>query len=231
MSNSAEAMSAEVLKAKALNSVVQEPSLSLREQRRQQRIDLNREHILATAETMFAERGFHGTGLKEVAARCEFSVGSIYSFFQNKEKLFEDVLLRRTPFQGEAVRICAPESMPADERLVAIAKRQIQDMQEYPDWNIIAVDTARTTQMNGTMVPEVYRLYLRQAIAFLQGVVEQGQREGSVRDGDSETLAQLYYTILTSYISNNLVFGSTVGTTPDVDLYLDFIRQAFSTRR
>lgn len=209
---------------------MQQSSLSLREQRRQQRIDLNREHILTTAELMFAERGFHGTGLKEVAARCEFSVGSIYSFFQNKEKLFEEVLLRRTPFQGEAVRICAPESMAADERLVAVAKRQIQDMQEFPAWNMIAVDTARSTQMNGAMVPEVYRTYLQQSIRYLRDIVEQGQREGTVRGGDSETLAQLYYTILTSYISNRLVFGSAGEIEPDVELYLDFIRQSFSTR-
>lgn len=222
---------AEMQNTETQNGRAQLSAVGLREQRRQQRIELNREHILTTAELMFAERGFHGTGLKEIAAQCEFSVGSIYSFFQNKEKLFEEVLLRRTPFQSEAVRVSAPESMAADERLVGVAKRQIQDMREFPAWNVIAVDTARSTQMNGTIVPEVYRIYLHQAIGFLRDIVEQGQREGTVRSGDSETLAQLYYTILTSYISNRLVFGSTGEAEPDVELYLDFIRQSFSTRR
>ncbi len=53
--------------------------LSPRELRKQQRIALSREQILDTAEELFAEYGYHETGLKDLAARCEFSVGSIYA--------------------------------------------------------------------------------------------------------------------------------------------------------
>ncbi|HEY7948981.1 MAG TPA: helix-turn-helix domain-containing protein, partial [Acidimicrobiales bacterium] len=54
------------------------------ERRRQQ----TRDHLLAAAAQVFAERGFHGTSLDEVAAVAGFSKGAVYSNFKNKEDLF-----------------------------------------------------------------------------------------------------------------------------------------------
>ena len=54
------------------------------ERRRQQ----TREHLLAAAAEVFAERGFHGASLDEVAAAAGFTKGAVYSNFKNKEDLF-----------------------------------------------------------------------------------------------------------------------------------------------
>jgi AcrR family transcriptional regulator len=68
---------------------------SRREQRRLQHQDLSRAQLLDAAEEVFGAKGFHETTLKEVAELAEFSVGSVYSFFQNKDDLFLNVFLRR----------------------------------------------------------------------------------------------------------------------------------------
>ncbi len=54
------------------------------ERRRQQ----TREHLLAAAAQVFAERGFHGASLDEVAAVAGFTKGAVYSNFKSKEDLF-----------------------------------------------------------------------------------------------------------------------------------------------
>src|SRR5271166_4734292 len=54
------------------------------ERRRQQ----TREHLLQAAAQVFAERGFHGASLDEVAAAAGFTKGAVYSNFKNKEDLF-----------------------------------------------------------------------------------------------------------------------------------------------
>jgi AcrR family transcriptional regulator len=54
------------------------------ERRRQQ----TRDHLLAAAAEVFAERGFHGASLDEVAAVAGFTKGAVYSNFKNKEDLF-----------------------------------------------------------------------------------------------------------------------------------------------
>ena len=69
--------------------------LSRREQRRLQHQDLSRAQLLDAAEEVFGRKGFHETTLKEVAELAEFSVGSVYSFFESKDDLFRQIFVRR----------------------------------------------------------------------------------------------------------------------------------------
>jgi TetR/AcrR family transcriptional regulator len=57
--------------------------------------DLSRNQLLDAAEEMFGQKGFHDTTLREIADLAEFSVGSVYSFFESKEDLFRQIFLRR----------------------------------------------------------------------------------------------------------------------------------------
>src|SRR6476619_5040020 len=66
-----------------------------RHERRLLHQDLSRSQLLDAAEEVFGQKGFHATTLKEVAELAEFSVGSVYSFFENKADLYLSVFLRR----------------------------------------------------------------------------------------------------------------------------------------
>ena len=46
-----------------------------------------RDKILEAALELFAERGFHGTPVPEVAARAKVGAGTIYRYFESKEAL------------------------------------------------------------------------------------------------------------------------------------------------
>ena len=87
-----------------------------REQRRLQHQDLSRGQLLDAAEEVFGRKGFHEATLKEVAELAEFSVGSVYSFFDNKDDLFRQIFVRRgdefMPGLREALR---DEGTPLDQ--------------------------------------------------------------------------------------------------------------------
>lgn len=61
------------------------------ERRREQ----TRDYLLAAAAQVFAERGFHGATLDEVAAVAGFTKGAVYSNFKSKDDLFLAVLESR----------------------------------------------------------------------------------------------------------------------------------------
>jgi AcrR family transcriptional regulator len=61
------------------------------ERRRQQ----TREYLLAAAAEVFAERGFYGATLDEVAAVAGFTKGAVYSNFKSKDDLFLALLESR----------------------------------------------------------------------------------------------------------------------------------------
>ncbi|MGH9920497.1 MAG: TetR/AcrR family transcriptional regulator [Nitrososphaerales archaeon] len=70
------------------------------ERRRQQTSD----YLLRAAEQVFAERGFNGASLDEVAAVAGFTKGAVYSNFKNKEDLFLALLESRYAEELQQVR-------------------------------------------------------------------------------------------------------------------------------
>jgi AcrR family transcriptional regulator len=60
-------------------------------ERRRQR---TREALLDAAATVFAERGFQGASLDEIAATAGYTRGAIYKHFADKEELLHEVCVR-----------------------------------------------------------------------------------------------------------------------------------------
>jgi AcrR family transcriptional regulator len=70
------------------------------ERRRQQ----TREYLLAAAAEVFAERGFHGATLDEVAAVAGYTKGAVYSNFKSKDDLFLALLESRYEAAMDSLR-------------------------------------------------------------------------------------------------------------------------------
>ena len=96
------------------------------ERRRQQ----TREHLLAAAAEVFAERGFHGASLDEVAAVAGFTKGAVYSNFKNKEDLFLALFKANYDREMDAIRTALRNSeVPPEARIsdfVALIRDQTQ---------------------------------------------------------------------------------------------------------
>lgn len=53
---------------------------------------LRRDQILAAAKKVFARNGFHATTIADVAKESRLAYGSIYWYFDSKEKLFHELM-------------------------------------------------------------------------------------------------------------------------------------------
>lgn len=54
---------------------------------------MDRALITETAARLFSERGFYNVSMSEIAAEAEFSVGTLYNYFKNKDELYETILM------------------------------------------------------------------------------------------------------------------------------------------
>ncbi len=63
-----------------------------RRSRREERKEETRAELIAAAGKVFAERGFHGASLDQIAAEAGYTTGAIYANFAGKEDLFLAVL-------------------------------------------------------------------------------------------------------------------------------------------
>jgi len=52
-----------------------------------------RNDILSAALELFSERGYHNVSMHEIAQKAEFSVGTLYHFFKNKEDLYKALIM------------------------------------------------------------------------------------------------------------------------------------------
>jgi len=55
----------------------------------------HRKEILEGALELFSERGYHNVSMEEIARRSEFGVGTLYTFFHNKEELYKEMVLEK----------------------------------------------------------------------------------------------------------------------------------------
>ncbi len=93
---------------------------------RERRRELTREALLAAARRVFAQRGFTGASLEEIAEAAGFTRGAIYKNFANKEELFFQVFERGIERQLEAfTQAFAPSPMLDDVAKAADTWRNV----------------------------------------------------------------------------------------------------------
>jgi TetR/AcrR family transcriptional regulator len=202
---------------------------SPREERRQQRVDLFRGQVLDAAEQMFADLGYHGTNLKAVAARCEVSVGSLYSVVDGKEALFGAVLDRRGADFVRLMSGLATADVPADERLLRLAELQVRYFREHPHWARITtafVSPGARSDLPGGEVALRYAEGYRQAIARQATVIAEGQRAGLIRAGDPGALARMFSAMVSAHhvIDDQATTGGAALT---LEEFLELLRATF----
>ena len=188
-----------------------------RAERRLQHHGISRGQLLDAGESVFGRKGYHDTTLKEVAELAGFAVGSVYSFFENKDDLFRSIFLRRGDEFMVAMReLCAQERPPLDQ-LRAMVDFQVEFFRRHPDFARLTVRYANVASLGAaaeltTTITDNYQESMR-----LQGAIfERGQREGVFRPGDPHSLAS---------ILSGMVFSYQVLDTEDGRLPLESLHQ------
>ena len=82
--------------------------------RRVNRGQATRQHLVEVATELFAARGYEGTSIEAVLDRTGASRGSLYHHFVSKERLFEAVVERVHAQVGEATLAAANASGQSD---------------------------------------------------------------------------------------------------------------------
>ena len=162
---------------------------SRREQRRQLQQDLSRNQLLDAAEEVFGAKGFHDTTLKEIAELAEFSVGSVYSFFENKDDLFLNVFLRRGEEFLPGMEAAATAGDDPVAQLHALVEFEVDFFRQHPHFGRLYLRSFPGDVLDSS--PELAENFAR-AMAVQAGIFRRGQAAGVLRDGDPEVLARLF---------------------------------------
>ena len=93
----------------------------------------NLSRILAAAGRVFAQRGYDGTSLQEVAEEAGVTKPTVYNYFSGKAALYEQTLAMVHRQMIRRLQQAARQGETAYDRVLALMRCQLQFAREYAD--------------------------------------------------------------------------------------------------
>jgi AcrR family transcriptional regulator len=193
--------------------------------RKERERQARRAEIMRAAEALFSERGFHEVTMEAIAERAELSKGAVYLYFCSKEELFF-TLIRETAHDFLAAlesAIAEPGSFV--DRLTRMVQRYFAFFEHHRAF--FKLIHSEKSRMDAAVVDSFRREMTElfgKFIAFYQGVMETGKREGVLRDVPAIHLVHCLNGMLDSFVFHWVYTGPEPSLVPlsetVVDLFL-----------
>jgi AcrR family transcriptional regulator len=98
-----------------------------------------RDRLLEAAAQVFAEKGFYGAAVEEIAERAGFTRGAFYSNFSGKDDLFLALFDDRMRRQVDQVRALLEASRSPEEFFAALRRRS-RSQPNDPSWRLLRAE-------------------------------------------------------------------------------------------
>lgn len=160
-----------------------------------------RQEILDAATRLFAAKGYHGTAMSEIAKEAEFSTGSLYNFFKNKEELYFTLLREKIEaLQEELVAVYGIEGKVEDKlrRFVEITLSYFERERYF-----FRIFMERRSEFQISMKGEFSEVIFQKYEEYLGNMVklmEEGVSEGAFKALDPVELALIFLGVLNTFI-------------------------------
>jgi len=146
--------------------------------KREQKHDDKRSRILAAAIQAFSRNGFQETRISDIAKAANVADGTVYLYFDGKKEILSKIFEER---MGRSLERGSEELQRIDgavAKLRRIIELHLEDLGENPE--LATVFQIELRHSAGFM--ELYsRGHLRDYFQLITEVLEEGQKEGSVR--------------------------------------------------
>ena len=135
-----------------------------------------RERLLAAARSAFAESGFHGASVEEIASRAGFSTGALYSNFDGKEDLFLVLMEREIEEHAREIAEAVNVRESVAERATGGAQRWMTMIDREPELLLLFMEFWAYGVRDAAVRPKVAERFA-QVRRLLTKLIEEGARE------------------------------------------------------
>ncbi|MDZ4837195.1 MAG: TetR/AcrR family transcriptional regulator [Candidatus Melainabacteria bacterium] len=99
-----------------------------------------RQEILDTAASMFAERGYDGTSISDIAQRCGVSKALIFHYHTSKDKLLYDMLQSHCQLLVDTANGAIKKTEPAERQLQQLVRALMKLYMSSRDQHIVLLN-------------------------------------------------------------------------------------------
>jgi Transcriptional regulator len=164
-----------------------------------------RNKILHESILFFARNGFSGTKMSDLSKHIGIGQGTIYVYFESKEKLFQEIhsMINREK-DIEQLKLLAKFPISAKQKIHQLTKEVLSQLKQDDNFaGVIALNTQMLLEENedGSADGTTYQSELYK---YMAEIIVQGQKEGSVVPGNPLKLADYYWGVVYLYALKRL---------------------------
>jgi len=171
-----------------------------------------RKRILDAAVRVFAEHGYHGARVGDIAKDAGVAHGLLYHYFASKDEVLRTIFVENWGELIARFRAVEAADEPAEAKLEGIAKILLRTWRNDPALVTVMVREVARSQLLQEQVEDV-----REAFTILERVIEEGQSTGVFRrDLDARLASWVVYggleEVLTGWVLGQLPDGEDAVT-------------------
>ena len=166
------------------------------EERKRQEREIKRKDIIDAAERVFFSKGYENTSMDEVAKEAEFSKRTVYVYFNSKEQIYFEIMIRGYKLLIEMIEKSFQADQPQNalEELRCIFFTFFRFSEDYAEYfkaimEYETKDSDGRTDVEDESKAECYLLG-EQIFGYLSRALQKGVKEGRLHSGlESEKAA------------------------------------------
>lgn len=162
------------------------------------------QRILDRSILYFAKNGFAGTKISDLAKYIGIAQGTIYIYFESKEVLYAEIF-REINCDNELKSLKLLSAMPikASAKIDILSKDVLSKLEKEHFASMVALNTQLLLEKD-IQCSAITTTYQTELYEITSKIIEQGQKEGSIVEGNSLKLADYYWGVIYLYALKRL---------------------------
>jgi AcrR family transcriptional regulator len=189
---------------------------------------LHRTLVLEAAERVFAESGYEGARMQDVANEAGLALATVYATFRSKEEIFAAI----HELRGRALLAVAADAAAgagsAMGALLGGVDAYVAFLAEHPDYLRIHLKESQPWALDPKFTTAEQRGQWREGLELTVSVFRAGIAEGSVRDGDPVLFARLMIAAHQVFLAHWVEGGQKEARPVLLQRMRDFVTRSFA---
>ena len=185
-----------------------------------------KEHIINVAIDLFAEKGFEGTSIRDLAAKAEVNIAMINYYFGSKDGLFESIVEYKSTYLRERLEEITNDNHKSDiEKIDAVIEHFVIRLLTNHKYHRV-IHQELLLQQREKLHDSIIKVFSKNKL-LIKGIIEDGIKKKVFREVDPEfTIVTITGTINQVMLSKSMC-SIMIDKSNDFDLYTD---EAFRNR-
>jgi AcrR family transcriptional regulator len=158
--------------------------------------------ITQAAFTVFAQKGYHATIMKDIAEELGVSKGAIYQYFNNKEDILKEIIIS----YQQTARDILKKSFQKNQPLEALQNYH-KTMTETYQPNIAIILELISIAASDEKIRNTVREEYEKDVVLLQTFIEQQQEKGNIKADVNANLTSQVFIALYMGMTSKLIMG------------------------